>query len=86
LQLDTIKAFSPLDTLFAKCGTVAHVLDKLGQNIENWDSIRGNYAPYRQLEDVGQPLWVGILMVVIHVGTSALAITPVAIDTVPNVG
>jgi hypothetical protein len=24
-------------------------------------------------------------MVVIHVGTSALAITPVAIDTVPNV-
>jgi hypothetical protein len=35
-QLDTIKAFSPLDTLFAKCGTeVAHVLDKLGQNIEN---------------------------------------------------
>jgi hypothetical protein len=31
------------------------------------------------------PLWVGILIVVIHVGTSALAITPVAIDTVPNV-
>jgi hypothetical protein len=61
---------------------VAHVLDKLGQNIENL----GQYlnAPYRQLEDVGQ-LWVGILMVVIHVGTSALAITPVAIDTVPNV-
>jgi hypothetical protein len=28
---------------------------------------------------------VGILIVVIHVGTSALAITPVAIDTVPNV-
>jgi hypothetical protein len=32
-QLDTIKAFSPLDTLFA--AEVAHVLDKLGQNIEN---------------------------------------------------
>jgi hypothetical protein len=34
-QLDTIKAFSPLDTLFAKWHEVAHVLDKLGQNIEN---------------------------------------------------
>jgi hypothetical protein len=43
---------------------VAHVLDKLGQNIENL-GLNGNYAPYRQLEDVGQPLWVGILMVVL---------------------
>jgi hypothetical protein len=33
----------------------------LGQNIENL-GLNGNYAPYRQLEDVGQPLWVGILM------------------------
>jgi hypothetical protein len=64
---------------------VAHVLDKLGQNIENLGLNTWHYAPYRQLEDVGQPLWVGILIVVIHVGTSALAITPVAIDTVPNV-
>jgi hypothetical protein len=82
-QLDTIKAFSPLDTLQVR-HEVAHVLDKLGQNIENLGLNTGNYAPYRQLEDVGQP-WVGILIVVIHVGTSALAITPVAIDTVPNV-
>jgi hypothetical protein len=41
-------------------------LDKLGQNIENSGLNTGNYAAYRQFEDVGQP-WVGILMVVIHV-------------------
>jgi hypothetical protein len=61
------KTFSPLDTLFVGAAQVAHVLDKLGQNIENLGLNTVNYAPYRRLEDVGHPLWVGILMVVIHV-------------------
>jgi hypothetical protein len=64
---------------------VAHVLDKLGQNIENLGLNTWHYAPYRQLEDVGQPLGWAYLLIVDDVGTSALAITPVAIDTVPNV-
>jgi hypothetical protein len=71
------------DGLFAHCATrhhkalvhctclpsaaeVAHVLDKLGQNIEN-SILPSNYI---SLEDVGHPLWVGILMVVMHVDIS----------------
>jgi hypothetical protein len=62
---------------------VAHVLDKLGQNIENL-GLTLAITPYRQLEDRTAALG-GHIDRCDTCGTSALAITPVAIDTVPNV-
>jgi hypothetical protein len=64
---------------------VAHVLDKLGQNIENLGLNTWQLRTLSAVRRCRTAALVGILIVVIHVGTSALAITPVAIDTVPNV-
>jgi hypothetical protein len=83
-QLDTIKAFSPLIPCLPSAARSSSCTDKLGQNIEN---LGLNTWQLRTLSAVRRcrTAALGILMVVIHVGTSALAITPVAIDTVPNV-
>jgi hypothetical protein len=80
-QLDTIKAFSPLDTLFLPSEVVAHVLDKLGQNIEN---LGLNTWQLRTLSAVRRCRTAGIDGCD-TCGNISIAITPVAIDTVPNV-
>jgi hypothetical protein len=83
-QLDTIKPLVHLIPCLPSGGS-SYVLDKLGQNIENLGLNTWQLRTLSAVRRCRTAALGDILIVVIHVGISALAITPVAIDTVPNV-
>jgi hypothetical protein len=64
---------------------VAHVLDKLGQNIENLGLNTWQLRTLSAVRRCRTAALGGHIDGCDTCGTSALAITPVAIDTVPNV-